>query len=602
MTKDRNILMIDRNFMIDRRIILESKLLSEMGNSVVLVATYGSIGDNERVINGLPILRFCEAKSIHDGDDPTYKNFKSFFRNDILKTIDDQISNKFTELSRLRFEKNYALFNKFLGQKLGLTIAIILSPNFSSKRIILSHRLSRLAKLSASFFLGLLSFNFSNYINYKKTPHIKGLSRSDEIKLEVTKLRFERSCLQVRNLPRAKNGLHEMWRKISYPMYGLEEQRTKNSRNFLFSSILIFLTLNSYIIKNYYAFVNGKFPFLSKTHYYLEHASKDVAEYFLKNPLDFWEEKVFNFSCSLDQVDVVHAHDLPTLRVAVLIALKRGIPLIYDAHELYSHQPGVVGERKKYLFSTENLLIKYCNKVVVINSDQAEVMGREHGVNNFVPLTNATEQPIDFDITKRYSLVRDLLGISADSKLMLFMGGINRSRKIDILLEGLAKSKFKDIHMVFLTWGMEIAVFKEMALYLGLGARVHFLDPVPWSEIVYWAASVDVGVMPYQALDLNTKISSPNKMYEFITAGTPMIGSSELVNVSRVVGREGFGVLRPLHVAEDYALVIDEMFDPKLGGANRFRSALVKNAHKYLWGEESKSFELMYSEILTGLN
>ncbi|MGI9143218.1 MAG: glycosyltransferase, partial [Fluviibacter sp.] len=154
------------------------------------------------------------------------------------------------------------------------------------------------------------------------------------------------------------------------------------------------------------------------------------------------------------------------------------------------------------------------------------------------------------------------------------------------------------VHMVYLTWGMEIHEFERMSTNLGIRDRVHFLNPVPWSEIVYWAASVDVGVMPYQALDLNTRISSPNKMYEFIAAGTPMIGSSELVNVAKVVPIEGFGVLRPLHVATDYAEVINEIFDPEQGGPGRFRANLIDKAHKYLWRAEASGFEAMYARLL----
>lgn len=311
-----------------------------------------------------------------------------------------------------------------------------------------------------------------------------------------------------------------------------------------------------------------------------------------------WEHFVIQFALAIDVIDVVHVHDLPALRVGVVVAQTRKIPLIYDAHELYSYQPGVEGERKDRLFNTEHRLIGYCDEVVVINSDQAAVMAKDHDYHRFTPLTNATEQPEGFDITRRYSKVRDKIALPDDAKVMLFMGGINRGRKIHFLLEGIAKAK-NPVHIVFLTWGMEIPEFEEMAKELGIGDRVHFLPPIPWNEIVYWAASVDIGVMPYQAEDLNTTISSPNKMYEFIAAGTAMIGSSELTNVERVVGKEGFGVLVPFHVAEDYARAIDIALDPQLGGVERFRPALIKNAHKYLWDAEAQAFAAMYNRVLS---
>ncbi|AOW12648.1 hypothetical protein LPB72_16600 [Hydrogenophaga crassostreae] len=329
----------------------------------------------------------------------------------------------------------------------------------------------------------------------------------------------------------------------------------------------------------------------------MEGVRHELSEYFSDHPLDYWETEVLRFAENLDNIDIVHAHDLTALRIAVLIGEKRNIPVVYDAHELYSYQPGIFGQRKRELFETEHTLIKYCNEVVVINSDQAGVMQMDHGHGSYTPLTNATVRPIGFDVTKRYAYAREKLNLPDDAKLVLFMGGINRGRKIHLLMEGAARAK-TPVHLVFLSWGMEVQEFKLLAIELGIADRTHFVDPVPWSEVVFWAASVDAGFMPYQALDLNTRISSPNKMYEFIAAGTPMIGSSELVNVKKIVETEGFGVLIPLKDAKDYASAIDIMFDEKLGGSERFRQALIERSDQYLFESESREFAKMYDRLL----
>ena len=125
--------------------------------------------------------------------------------------------------------------------------------------------------------------------------------------------------------------------------------------------------------------------------------------------------------------------------------------------------------------------------------------------------------------------------------------------------------------MVFLTYKKEVPEFKALAKKLGIEHRTHFIDPGPWDEMVYRAASADVGMMPYHPHDMNTTIASPNKMYEFITAAVPMIAHQGLVNVHRILQEEGFGVTRVLDAPQDYAAAIMEVFDEKLGGAQRFR-------------------------------
>jgi glycosyltransferase involved in cell wall biosynthesis len=314
-------------------------------------------------------------------------------------------------------------------------------------------------------------------------------------------------------------------------------------------------------------------------------------------PLDAWEETVVRYAYEHWRPDVVCANDAVTLRAGVEIKKLLGIPLVYDAHELYSYQPGIPHDEAKRLFMEEFNLMKHVDQLIVINSQQGAIMERDLDARNWIACTNATPWPDRFQITARYDWIRDETHIPEGHRIILFQGGINRERRIDYILRGLAAARRKDIHIVFLTFGSEIPFFREMAQDLGIGDRVHFLDLVPWDEMLFWAASADAGIMPYQATDQNTAISSPNKMYEFIMAGTPMIGSSDLVNVSRVVEGEGFGVLARFRNDADYTAAINEMFDERKGGPERFRPALIANARKYSWENESRAVMEMYAKL-----
>lgn len=325
--------------------------------------------------------------------------------------------------------------------------------------------------------------------------------------------------------------------------------------------------------------------------------SENLTTYFAEHPLDAWEMQVARLALAICDLDAIHMHDVPALRPGIFAAVRRGLPAIFDAHELYAYQPNVLGKRKAATFESEARLIHHCTRAVVINREQAEVMRSDYRYERFVTLTNATERPAGFDPRRRYELIRERLAIRPEDRIMLFIGGINTLRKIDQLMEGMSRSR-ADVHLVLLTWGGEIPFFRNLARTLGIASRVHFLDPVPWSEIIYWCASADVGVMPYQALDMNTRISSPNKLYEFIAAATPVIGSSELVNVRSIVEQEGFGLLRPLHSPKDYAALIDAVFDESQGGPERFRPALIEKGDRYLWERESGDFIAMYRELL----
>ena len=324
--------------------------------------------------------------------------------------------------------------------------------------------------------------------------------------------------------------------------------------------------------------------------------SENLRIYFTDNPPDIWESKVIKLALAISDLNAVHVHDLPALRAGIFIGRQLGIPVIYDAHELYAYQPNIVGQRKSHCFEIESRLIHHCAEVVVINRQQAEIMREDYHYHRFTVLTNATVRPEGFDPARRYDLIRQHLPIPPQEKIMIFMGGINSLRKIDELLVGMSMAR-KDVHMVFLTFGTEIPFYKNLAQELGIAERVHFLPPVPWDDIVYWCASADVGVMPYQLTTVQEQCGSPNKMYEFIAAATPMIGTSEIDNIRTIVEGEHFGVVLPLHEPKDYAALIHLVFDENLGGCERFRPDLLARAERYLWDREAEDFIAMYQRL-----
>ena len=316
----------------------------------------------------------------------------------------------------------------------------------------------------------------------------------------------------------------------------------------------------------------------------------------LKNSSKHWQDQIEQYISPDFKADAIHCHDYSALEVGVSLSQKYKLPLIYDAHELYSYQPGLPEFVSKQIFKHEKKLIQHVHTCITVNAQQADIMAKDFAFDRFLPISNATNAPDDFNPRQNYDLIRQVTHIPKDEGIILFQGGINRLRKIDLLMEGLALVQQK-IHLVFLTFGSEINEFKAMADDLGIADRVHFLPVVPWEDMVYWAASADVGMLPYQAMDMNTKISSPNKMYEFICAATPMIASTELINVHQILTEEHFGVSYLLKKPNDYAKAIEIIFDSTLGGPSRFKAALLEKRAHYLWAHEAKILCDFYSTL-----
>ena len=55
------------------------------------------------------------------------------------------------------------------------------------------------------------------------------------------------------------------------------------------------------------------------------------------------------------------------------------------------------------------------------------------------------------------------------------------------------------------------------------GGRLHVLPAVPSDELLAWVASADVSAMPNQPRTLNERYSTPNKLFESLAVGTPVV-------------------------------------------------------------------------------
>jgi len=65
----------------------------------------------------------------------------------------------------------------------------------------------------------------------------------------------------------------------------------------------------------------------------------------------------------------------------------------------------------------------------------------------------------------------------------------------------------------------------EQAADPALGGRLHVLDAVPPGELLEWVASADLGIVTIQPTTLNHRLSTPNKLWECLAAGTPVVAS-----------------------------------------------------------------------------
>jgi glycosyltransferase involved in cell wall biosynthesis len=135
--------------------------------------------------------------------------------------------------------------------------------------------------------------------------------------------------------------------------------------------------------------------------------------------------------------------------------------------------------------------------------------------------------------------------------------------------------------LVLLGYGQLRKKLEEQAQQTGIGDRVTFLDAVPPEELLSWVAGADVGVIPYQRVGTNHEYSTPNKLFECMHAGVPVV-VNDLPELKRIVSDVGFGVVTDCSDPAAIAKAIEELTsDPRRWSAGH--EAALAGALRYCW-------------------
>lgn len=224
-------------------------------------------------------------------------------------------------------------------------------------------------------------------------------------------------------------------------------------------------------------------------------------------------------------VDVWHLHDLTAL-AGVLPAVRTTTPVVYDAHELFLESgtaatlPGVI---RRLLRGYERRLVNRVSATITVNDELAAELRRRYGPRRIEVVHNCPGRWMP--PPTRPTLIREAVGIPLESPVVLYHGVLGENRGIEGLMGALLCPGLESVHLVLLGPGVTRSAYLEMARQPRWGGRVHVLGAVPPSELLPWVASADVGAMPIQRSTLNHFLSTPNKLFECLAAGVPVVVS-----------------------------------------------------------------------------
>ena len=176
------------------------------------------------------------------------------------------------------------------------------------------------------------------------------------------------------------------------------------------------------------------------------------------------------------------------------------------------------------LRSYERHLIGRTSAVITVNDEIAAILARRYRPTRAVVVVHRCPD-LRSEQHERSTLIREAARIPATSPVLLYHGGLTNGRGIELLFQAIAAQGLEHVHLVLMGQGDKREKLELTARSTPSSGRIHVLDPVPPSDLLRWVSSANVGVIPNPGLTLNDRLSSPNKLFECLAAGTPVVGS-----------------------------------------------------------------------------
>lgn len=287
----------------------------------------------------------------------------------------------------------------------------------------------------------------------------------------------------------------------------------------------------------------------------------------------------------------VHAHDLNTLAPAVGLTRRHDVRVIYDSHELNTQraQDGCVA--RWYAWLQEKWLIGSANAVITSSNMYADYLEERYSIGRPTVLRNIPE--IATPVVRMD--LRRFLGIDSYRRILIYQGSVQRGRGIGVAISALGDAPGWDL--VVVGYGAGYTAYQRQARKESLGKRVHFVGPVPHEDLLGWTAGADVGLCLIEDMGLSYRWSLPNKLFEYVAAGLPVI-CSDFGEMGKFVREKRVGELCSPAESTTVGAALNRLMDPQHLAEVRMRAEEVGREHQ--WETEGQVLLDIYDALANG--
>lgn len=244
---------------------------------------------------------------------------------------------------------------------------------------------------------------------------------------------------------------------------------------------------------------------------------------------------------------ILLANDLDTLIPASIISKLYRVPLVVDFHEIFSEMPTLKegSIQKKVWKFIEAKLVPGLKHSYTVSNSYANWFNESYGI----------EPEIIKNVPKQQEAPKH--PEASNKKVVLYQGAINFSRGIDKMI--LAMKFLDQVQLWIIGDGPLLDEYKSLAKESGVEDKVRFFGKLTPAELKEITPKADLGLSLEEDNGLSYRYALPNKVFDYIQARIPMLGSCDLPEIKELIHQYQIGDVIENHNPEHIASKINSI-------------------------------------------
>ena len=291
------------------------------------------------------------------------------------------------------------------------------------------------------------------------------------------------------------------------------------------------------------------------------------------------------FDLLFRKFDIVVANDLDTLPACHIAARLRSKKLVFDSHELFPEVPELQDRPfvKSIWQRIEKIFVKRQKHCYTVCNSIANYYKEKYGVHFEVIMNVPEKQNIETDRSQVPEFPHPLL---------IYQGALNKARGIEKII--FSMKYLQGFHFLVIGTGDIENELKELAEAKGLGDKVIFTGRISPQLLPLYTSQADIGISLEENIGLNYYYALPNKLFDYINAGVPVLVSS-FPEMKRIVEEFNIGCHTTVSDPEKLAEIIFNIFNSE--NYNLWKQNTIVAARELNWDKESLKLLEIFNRI-----